>query len=268
MKSYGITNKKEELSTIDYHLENIKIKGFSLLESLISSKECEIITESLEGIYKKQEKDFGVENLQQINELDIARMPFLSDRVLFKLFMHPFVLELTEKVLGNHFHLHLQNGIINRPNKEHHQTSWHRDLPYQDWVISKPLGFNAFFCLSDFTLNNGSTFVLPYSHRLDYFPNPKFVKENEIQLTAPAGSVIFFDSMLYHRAGVNTSKKTRFGVNNMYVVPILKQQIDIMYNIEKDNLILSDKESAILGNNFRVPKTVKLFRKKRQDKIK
>jgi hypothetical protein len=46
--------------------------------------------------------------------------------------------------------LHLQNGIINMPNEEHHQSSWHRDLPYQNWTSSEPLACNVFYCLDNF----------------------------------------------------------------------------------------------------------------------
>ena len=87
------------------------------------------------------------------------------------------------------------------------------------------MAFNAFYCLSDFTETNGATFILPFSHNLDYFPSEKYVLENAVQLIAKKGSVIFFNSMVFHKAGINYSDQTRYGLNNMFVVPILKQQI-------------------------------------------
>jgi ectoine hydroxylase-related dioxygenase (phytanoyl-CoA dioxygenase family) len=202
--------------------------------------------------------------MASINELDLARMPFIQDKSFINLFMDPLILELTEKVIGLKFHLHLQNGIINRPERIHHQTSWHRDLPYQDWVSSRPLGFNAFICLTDFKTTNGATFVLPYSHRLDYFPSDKFVKENEVQVTAERGSVIFFDSMIYHRAGINVSQEIRYGINNMFVVPILRQQLDIASIADT----LSDQIEVrkVLGSDFKLENSVKSYRSKRQKK--
>ena len=165
-------------------------------------------------------------------------------------------------MLGENFQLHLQNAIINKPNREHHQSSWHRDLPYQDWVISKPLAFNAFYCLTDFTEENGSTVVLPFSHKTDHFPSEGFVKENEVKVIAKAGSVIFFDSMLYHRASYNASDAIRFGVNHLFVVPILKQQVDISNSFSSEEE-LSEEEKMILGIKFAVPSSVVDFREKR-----
>jgi ectoine hydroxylase-related dioxygenase (phytanoyl-CoA dioxygenase family) len=262
MKSYGITSSIQNNSEIDRHIENIKLKGFSIKEDVLTYEECAIYIDSINKVYKKQEIEFGKDKLALIDELDVARIPFLYDRRLSNLYMNPFVLELTKEILGNNFQLHLQNAIINKPNREHHQTSWHRDLPYQDWVISKPLAFNAFFCLTDFTEENGSTVVLPFSHKIDHFPSEGYVKENEVKVIAKAGSVIFFDSMLYHRASYNASNMIRCGVNNLFVVPIVKQQVDIAQYFS-DDVQLSEQEKMILGIKFGVPSSVVEFREKR-----
>lgn len=261
MKSYGITKINNIVDKIDFHIENIRIKGFSIEECVFTDEDCTLFSNKLEDIYSKQEMDFSKEKLEEINEVDIARMPFTYDNSFSKLFMHPLILELTSKIIGNTYHLHLQNGIINRPKKEHHQLSWHRDLPYQDWTISKPLAFNAFVCLSDFNSQNGATFVLPFSHNLDFFPSDKYVKENEIQINAKKGSVIFFNSMIYHRAGSNFSDQIRYGLNNMFVVPILKQQIVFSNCIEKDKF--SEEELKIIGCRFDAPLSVYEFRLKK-----
>lgn len=266
MKNYGITNKTNLLTDLEYHIENIRIKGYSIQSNLIDNETCDLFAKKLETIYSNQEIDFGKDNLAKINELDICRMPFMFDNSFTQFFMNPLVLELTSKLIGENIQLHLQNGIINRPKNEHHQTSWHRDLPYQDWVISKPLAFNAFYCLSDFTETNGATFILPFSHNLDYFPSEKYVLENAVQLIAKKGSVIFFNSMVFHKAGINYSDQTRYGLNNMFVVPILKQQIMTSRSIKESDF--SEEVVNILGHRFDVPESVTEFRNKRLKKSK
>jgi ectoine hydroxylase-related dioxygenase (phytanoyl-CoA dioxygenase family) len=265
MKSYGITSSIQNNSEIDRHIENIKLKGFSIKEDLLTSQECATYIDSINKVYEKQEIEFGKDKLALIDELDVARMPFLYDRRLSNLYMNPFILELTKEILGENFQLHLQNSIINKPKKEHHQTSWHRDLPYQDWVISKPIAFNAFYCLTDFTETNGSTVVLPFSHKIDHFPSKEYVKENELKVIAKAGSVIFFDSMLYHRASNNKSEEVRYGVNHLFVTPIIKQQVDIASSFLFDEE-LSTQEKMILGFNYTIPNSVIDFRNKRYNR--
>jgi ectoine hydroxylase-related dioxygenase (phytanoyl-CoA dioxygenase family) len=266
MKSYGITSKVTIDDEIERHAENIFIKGYSIKNNLLTHEDCLKYTSILNNVYEKQEVDFGKDKLERIHELDIARMPFLQDRRMSELYLNPFIIELTTHILGSNFQLHLQNAIINKPNKYHHQSSWHRDLPYQDWVISKPLALNAFYCLTDFTEENGTTVLLPFSHKIDHFPSEGYVNENEVKIIAKAGSVIFFDSMLYHRASYNSSNMIRYGVNNLFVVPILKQQVDIANFFHKDEG-LSEQEKMILGLKFVVPCSVLDFREKRYNRI-
>ena len=85
-----------------------------------------------------------------------------------------------------------------------------------------------------------------------------------MQILAPAGSVIFFDSMIYHRASYNKSDSTRYGLNNMFVVPIIKQQVNIHSQISQDEL--TEKECEILGYNYQTPDNVLDFRNKRLKK--
>jgi ectoine hydroxylase-related dioxygenase (phytanoyl-CoA dioxygenase family) len=266
MKTYGIKNNNIVYSDFDYHLENLRLKGFSVQEKVLSENECNILIDKLELIYQKQEQEFGRKNLELIKELDTCRMPFLYEKDFLNLFMKDLIIQIAEKVLGQSNILHLQNGVINRPNQEHHQSSWHRDLPYQDWTISKPIGFNAFYCLTDFTETNGATWLLPYSHRSALFPSESFVSENAVQIKAKRGSVMFFDSMVFHKSGYNSSTANRIGINNMFVAPILKQQINIPEQIK--NLNLSEREQAILGVGFNVPMSVADYRLKRLEKLK
>lgn len=263
MKSYGISGKAL-LANEDYHIENFKIKGFSVEPELFDALTCDNFSKSLLDVYKVQEDEFGSENLKAIKEENIARMPFTYDRVFLSMFMNPNILKFIEKILGKAFYLHLQNGIINKPNTEHHQSSWHRDFPYQDWVSSKPLGMNAFVCLTDFTFTNGATYVLPYSHKSEGFPSEEFVSQNQFQVCAKKGSVIFFDSMLYHRAGFNETEDLRIGVNNMFVVPIIKQQIDLANSAIS---LTSDPGTLnMLGVNYPLDKTVLDYRNRKLKK--
>lgn len=261
MKTYGITNANQFTEKLDLHLENIRINGYSIEEGLFEDDLCDLFSMKLEDVYSQQLSEFGKENLAVINELNTARIPFAYDTGFTQFFMNSLILELASKVIGNSFHLHLQNGIINRPEYSHHQSSWHRDLPYQEWTTSKPLAFNAFICLSDFSASNGSTIVLPYSHNLDVFPSTNYVVENQVQLEAKKGSVIFFNSMLFHKAGVNSSTATRYGLNNMFVIPILKQQISLMNFINQD--LYTKDELGVLGSRYEVPLSVQDYRTKK-----
>ena len=123
--------------------------------------------------------------------------------------------------------MNLQNAIINRPNKTHHQASWHRDLPYQNSILTEPLAINALFAIDDFTQETGGTIILPFSHKQSILPSDRYIESHQMTAVAKSGSVVVFDSMLYHRAGNNHSGNIRRALNHLYTKPIIKQQYDI-----------------------------------------
>jgi ectoine hydroxylase-related dioxygenase (phytanoyl-CoA dioxygenase family) len=74
---------------------------------------------------------------------------------------------------------------------------------------------------------NGATVVLPGTHRIERFPSATVATEIERPVEAPAGSFLVFDSMLFHRAGHNTSTAVRRAVNHVYALPFIGQQISM-----------------------------------------
>ena len=145
----------------------------------------------------------------------------------------PPLMKLAARVLGDEFLLLMQNGIINRSERENHQAKWHRDLNYQHWTSSKALAVNALFCIDDFTLENGATFVLPGTHHVPEFPTAGFTRKFERQIQAPAGSFLILDAMLFHRAGANRANGVRRAVNHVIGRPFMAQQIDLPSALER-----------------------------------
>lgn len=267
MKSYGITKSSNTSSREEEILEELKLNGYSIIENYLDKEECKKLSVRLEKVYAEQENAFGKENLIEIQELNTCRMPFLYDDYFAEILSDSWVVNLFETYIEGQLILHLQNGIINRPKKEHHQTSWHRDLPYQNYVTSEPIGLNAFYCLTDFNIDNGGTILLPFSHRMESFPSNNYVAKHAVQVDVPMGSLLLFDSFVYHKAGNNTSAEVRYGVNHLYVRPLLKQQVDISGVIE-DWSNFTIKQQELLGRNFAVPKSVEDFRTQRQNRKK
>ncbi|SHN09862.1 phytanoyl-CoA dioxygenase family protein [Polaribacter sp. KT 15] len=245
-KSYGVNNQTQINNEIDSYLEELKINGFSVISNVLTDKELNNSREKLDEVYEIQKNKIGEEHLLLINEKNTVRCPLIYDDFFLTIARKEIVLNIIEKILGSYFILHLQNGIINKPNREHHQSSWHRDLPYQNFVITNPLAVSALYCIDDFTKESGSTFVLPFSHNVVTIPSNNYVDKYKKQLIAKAGSVILFDSMLFHKAGYNVSAFTRRAINNVYSTPILKQQIDLKEAL-KGKFSDDEKVSKFLG---------------------
>lgn len=223
---YGkiIQNKIED--EIDLYVEEISIIGYTIIENVLTPDELEIYRDKIDTIYKEQEQEFGLEKLEMMKEKNMCRMPLKYDDYFINLVINDKVLAVVRRMLGDFFILGLQNAIINIPNEVHHQSSWHRDLPYQNFVISSPLSINALYCIDDFTGETGGTIVVPFTHKMEILPSDEFIEKHAVTVEARAGSVIIFDSMLLHKAGYNSSNIIRRAVNHQYQKPILKQFYD------------------------------------------
>jgi ectoine hydroxylase-related dioxygenase (phytanoyl-CoA dioxygenase family) len=72
--------------------------------------------------------------------------------------------------------------------------------------------------------------------------------------------------MVFHRAGRNTSDLVRIGINNVFVKPILAQQIDLPKFL--NGRYADDPElSLLLGYRFEAPTSVDNYRAKRLERI-
>jgi len=265
-KEYGVSQRNELHSDIDRILEEIRINGYSVVPEFVPESFLQEARERVDAVYAEQEKSFGKEKLLAIQELDVARCPLAYDPFFLQIAGHPFIRQVAKEMIGGMQILHLQNAIINRPNEEHHQSSWHRDLPYQDWVISRPISINALWCLDPFDATTGATWILPYSHQQALLPSLNYTNKFKIQVNAPAGSVVLFDSMMYPCAGYNQSNIVRRAINNVYVTPLLRQQIDLPAFLNGNH---KDSEYAeLLGYTTLVPESVDQFRENRFKRIK
>ncbi|MDH5414232.1 MAG: phytanoyl-CoA dioxygenase family protein, partial [Flavobacteriaceae bacterium] len=214
-------------SDLDMHLERIRVQGFTVIENVLSEEMLEKYRYIIDAVYQIQLKEYGAESLDAIKEKDLCRFCLKYDPEFLNIATNKIVIKLVEAILGSYYILNLQNAIINRPNIPHHQQSWHRDLAYLNGITSEPLAINALFAIDDFSQQTGGTVVLPYSHKQGALPSDAFIESSKITAEIKAGGVVVFDSMLFHRAGNNTSDCVRRAVNHVYTKPLLKQQYDI-----------------------------------------
>ncbi|RDI48167.1 phytanoyl-CoA dioxygenase family protein [Aquicella lusitana] len=224
--SYGLTEASECSSDLDIYLEEISLQGYTVIKSVFSIQKLPVIREKIYTIYRQQELKIGREALMKIGDENICRCPMAYDRDFVEYATNNIFMTISEYFLGNYFILSVQNANISKPNLKHVQAAWHRDLPYQNFTTSKPLAINFLVAIDDFTVDNGGVVVLPFSHKMEAMPSKEYIERHAKIITAKAGDVISFDSMLIHRAGVNRSASDRCSFNHMYTRPFIKQQYD------------------------------------------
>jgi ectoine hydroxylase-related dioxygenase (phytanoyl-CoA dioxygenase family) len=265
---YGLIPQTVLGSDLERCLEELSILGFTVMEDVVKEPELAELRRKLDAAYQVQKKEPAPEfELEQIQEENQVRAPLCYDDHFVEMARHPRVIEAIRAVLGNYFLVHLQIGIINLPNTPNRQSVWHRDLLYQDFVISKPLAVSAMLCLDDFNEKTGGTIGVPFTHKVERMPSKEFMEKTAVTVNAKAGSVFLMDSMLMHKAGFNVSGAPRRGLNTIYASGLLKQQVSFPSQLNgkhKENPFLN----MLLGYDAEPSKSVLAWRKRRYDKLK
>lgn len=228
--TYGVKERAPEPDgALGAAVESLRLLGYAVVDGGYSQAELSVFSGAFEAAYHAQLAQHGGSGvLEAIDEHNTIRAPLAIEPVFLKLASNSRILELCGALLGDRFILNQQNGIVNPPNSApYNQGAFHRDLPYQHFVTSRPLVLNALFCLDAFTLENGATKVIPGSHKQEVFPSNRAVAALESQIVAAAGCFIVLDGMLFHSGGINRTAAPRRAINHVYSLPFIKQQIEL-----------------------------------------
>ncbi len=226
MKAYGITTAAPAAAN-GAPLEELSRNGFTVLDAALPPDTVATMRDALDRLVAAQaERVGGTARLAAMGEAGQARALLEEEPVFLDILRVAPLEAVVTATLGPAAHVMQQNGIVMPPEgAEHHQQSWHRDLPYQSWVATKPLALGALTVLDDFTAESGATLFLPGSQMHADFPTEAFARRWAVPAYASAGSIVIFDAMCFHRGGVNRGRAPRRAVNTLYGVPLLAQQV-------------------------------------------
>jgi hypothetical protein len=264
--SYGVTQPYYVTDEIDEKVLELKINGFTTIESGLSPVQIQNLKDKLDFWYQKQAEEVGgVQKLAKWGDANILRAALTYDLAFLEVATNRSLLNLTSRFLGNEFVLTMQNGLINKPGHGNAQGKYHRDLNYQHWTSSSPIAMNALLCLDDFTSENGATWVAPATHKLAEFPSEKFLRNHSRQVLATAGTFLVLDGMLFHKAGSNCTDMERRAINHVIGLPFMAQVIDIPEAMQRSQVpIPSDtKIQRYLGAQWGPVASAQLWREKK-----
>jgi ectoine hydroxylase-related dioxygenase (phytanoyl-CoA dioxygenase family) len=173
--------------------------------------------------------EIGQERLDHAGELGVLRIMPRYDESLLALLELEAVLAIVDRVVSPTAILHLQNGLILPSVTElragkHFQTSFHQD--FRRHLNGYVASVNTFLAIDDFTSDNGATLLVPGSHQRAQPPDGEAMESMAAPALCPAGSMIVFDSTLWHAAGINVSGADRLAVNQQFTRSFIKPQID------------------------------------------
>jgi hypothetical protein len=148
--------------------------------------------------------------------------------------------------------LNTYGGVLNLPNDASYVARVHRDQ--RTFSGDLHLMAQILIMLDDFTEANGATYLLTGSHRSAERPPDELFFLDAVRAVGAAGSILMFDSNLWHAAGINRTDRPRRALTLAFTRPFMKQQLDYPRALGYDRgETFSPALRQLLGYNARVP---------------
>lgn len=251
---------------VDARAEELRLVGYTVIDSGLHPDEVAAYRDRTDKVIQWQESEAGgADALARLGDANTGRALLAYDPMFLALATNAQLQDVVSRLLGDYFVLSQQNSIVLPPQELHEQAQYHRDLPYQHFVSSQPIAVNALFCIDSFTVENGATHVVPGSHKYEPFPSAATVGRLEQIVTAPAGSFIVLDAMLFHRGGTNRTPLARRAVNHLFVLPFMRQQIDLP-SMLGERYTADPALRRLLGYDAQTPTSVQKWRERHSTK--
>jgi len=231
--------------------------GWLTYENALESDFVDEINDTLEAAYEKrrliQEKNGISRNMEgtlhHLIESDNFSLKFLK-RLYFD--------EEIKRFLGGNYIVNAFGGVMNAKNNRPYVQNIHRDV--RSFTGNEKFMVQMMVLLDDFTIENGATYMLSGSHKIDIKPEEKYFYEHADRAIAKKGSIVLFDSNIWHAAGKNNTDGNRRVLTISFTKPQFKQQFDYPRFLGyKFGESLSDELRQIIGYKSRIPATLEEY---------
>lgn len=219
--------------------------GYLNLGQLLTAKEVQQVNDRIEELMQSEGENAGAElaeskYIRHPKEEGADRLADLVNKgPIFDIFYtHPRVLAGIEAVLGHEYKLSSLNYRAAKPGKglQKLHVDWKNTVVNGSYKVC-----NSIWLFDDFTEQNGSTRIVPKSHKLSYLPDevmadPLDKHPDEIRIIAPAGSVFIFNSHVWHGGTMNQTDHVRRSIHSYFCSREQPQQIDQKKYITEETL--------------------------------
>ena len=206
--------------------ERLDRDGYVALAAVLSDEQVQVVRARLAELLTAEGDQAGLEVHQEAGTDRLADL--VNKGPMFQpCFTASRVLACMAHVLGD-FKLSSLNSRAVRPGQGHQvlHTDWGGPVPAASYQVC-----NSIWLLDDFTAVNGATRVVPGSHRSGTaprlaLPDPAAAHPDEVLITGPAGTVVIFNSHLWHGGTQNRSDRPRRALHSYFTCRGNRQQLD------------------------------------------
>jgi len=216
-------------------LEALSYAGCAIVTDVVDSDTLAQTRDAARETQKRIRSDVGEDRLDRAGELGVLRLMLAYEPFFLRFLELPEVLAVVDATVSESSILHLQNGLVLPPvaddTPDVFQLRFHMDFPR---VLGELMSVNTFFAIDEFTAENGGTILAPGSHQSKTAPSEEYLRAVCVTAECPPGSMIVFDSTLWHAAGRNHSGRDRIAINQQFTRSYIKQQVDYVRALGDD----------------------------------
>ena len=208
---------------LDAHVTRLEQEGYTIIPDVLSEEEIEATRRAIDETLEAEApiaRRYGLQNddLQMCYNAQGKHQHFWTLPLRY-----PHVIELFRRVLGDDMFAH--NVAIRKPlptgKKDWTKLGGYLHADWHQFTIEPfiggrhyPMALQSAWAISEFSVQSGATYLWPRSHRKNEVPpeQPDTLPPGWVRAEAPAGSVIVWDSALWHTSGANSSDSPRYSL--------------------------------------------------------
>ena len=201
--------------------------GYLPLPNILSAEQMARIHQRTDELIAIEGAEAGKEVHQEAGTIRLADL-VNKDPIFEVCFTHPRVLAAIDHVLRGDLKLSSLNFRAALPGfgLQSLHADWGSAVEPGDYFVC-----NSIWLLDDFTASNGATRVVPGSHRSgkmarDVMADPTQTQPGEVLLTAPAGTVVIFNSHTWHGGTLNRTDHPRRAMHSYFTRRDQQQQLN------------------------------------------
>jgi ectoine hydroxylase-related dioxygenase (phytanoyl-CoA dioxygenase family) len=201
--------------------------GFLPLYGILTPEQIASIAARLAALLEDEGEQAGKEVHQEAGTDRLSDL-VNKDPIFTICFTHPRVLAGIAHVLRGDLKLSSLNSRAALPGEglQALHADWGSAVAPGDYQVC-----NSIWLLDDFTEHNGATRVVPGTHRggtmpRDEMPDPRAAHPRERKLLAPAGTVVIFNSHVWHGGTLNSTDRPRRALHSYFCRRDQPQQLD------------------------------------------
>ena len=207
----------------DRHAQHLIEEGYAIIPEVLPAEEIAACISAIDEVLAQEREiatKYGLqnENLQMCFNAQGKHAHFYG---LALRYPEPF--DVVRRVLGDDAFAH--DVAIRKPlptgKKDWTRLGGNLHADWHGFTVDPFVGgrhyamaIQSVWALSDFTVESGATYLWPGSHLKNEVPpeEPEELPPGSIRAEAPAGSVILWDSALWHTSGANSSNGPRYSL--------------------------------------------------------